>query len=313
VAKGTYSGSAIDKKVSLYGGFSGNEVSREDRNPTDNSTSFSNSLSTDGITVNGFSFSGTTISVSNSVTFDNCTFGTSLAISNSVTFENCTFSSTSTITCNVNSSVIINRCRLTDGSGRAIEIMGGECTVRDTIIQGRYTSGLPGAGIYIYTNAVCNIFDSTIENCTAGNEGGGGIYSEGTCNITDSIIKSCRAEYQGAGISVTGGTCTISDSIIQDCRGNGSGGALGIGGVGTKCIITDCIIKGNKGDPAGIDGGIYSDGATLTIIRGSITDNYSSGTSGPQIHINGGGGSITGCNIAGSIININPITGTIDL
>jgi hypothetical protein len=193
----------------------------------------------------------------------------------------------------------------------------GTLTLNDCMINNNYSVGL-GAGI-------ANVGTMNVNNCTvfsnSGTLEGGGIYTTGTLSVTGCTISANSSELYGGGIYIDeSGTLALSDSTVENNTTGSSktGGATpGGGGIcsdGLSVTLTDSTIAANtvspNGNGAGIDnensmmltgcsvtnnqviggglgGGIYSDGASLSVIGSTIASNTDGTTSGATD--NGGG------------------------
>jgi hypothetical protein len=218
----------------------------------------------------------------------------------------------------ISNSVISNNNTLGNGSAGGGISTSNKVTVEWSTISGNFTAGdgSLGGGLFAYT-AVIN--DSLFEsNQTFGlNSGGGGAFASSyrpNWKITDSTFsanKTFGGGSRGGAIASTSGV-TIADSSFQNNGTYGpqtGGGALSItgnwdssistssfvnnatngGGGGAisaqrNITITDSILTGNRSTNGGgaIDHTGYS--ATMTIIRGKVSNNEAIGQ-----NITGGG------------------------
>jgi hypothetical protein len=112
------------------------------------------------------------------------------------------FSDTSTII----KSTISNNTVLNRGGG--INIVFGEMTIRNSGINGNYSTGSSGA---IHNNATLTINNSTI----SGNAGGASIENLGTLALNDSTVSKNEAGIRNWSTS-RGATTTVANSIIAE-------------------------------------------------------------------------------------------------
>lgn len=120
---------------------------------------------------------------------------------------------------------------------------------------------------------------------------GGGIRNEGTLTLNRCTVAGNETDSPGGGIA-NRGTLVIDSSTIS---GNASGAGLG-GGIyseGGSVTITNSTISGNDADSPGLNdvgGGIFASGS-LTLDSVTITDNFSEAGSG--IYVDTADGDLT--------------------
>jgi hypothetical protein len=269
------------------------------------------------------------------------------SISNaSATFENCTFINTAPVDCNTGSVITFNTCVFTGNTNGALLCAAAQVTVSDCSFAGNGNNSSTSGGAINVNGGTCTIQK---KSTFTGNSAylGGAIYIAAVmCTITDSIIGNSinpnTAQGNGGGLHIMSGViCIIKNTEIKNNKlvGNFPSGGGGVYNDG-KLEIIDCTISGNTtvNYTGSAGGGIYNDGilavsnsiisgnictggggglyissGNLNLIRGSITGN-STGSSGSQVNVLlGVSGSISGCNIDGTVRNYNPISSAIIL
>jgi hypothetical protein len=307
-----YSTVTINKSISLYGGFSGDEASRNDRiYDAMSSTTSSKSVMTVaayGVVIDGFELSdgsGAPLTITASVTVINCNIhnGNFINISGvtPVVFEKCKFdtlqntvSNGGALSCSSGSVVKLASCKFLNNQGNGGNNGGAiSCTGTQMKISGCSFSsnrGVLGGGAIFITSGLCEITDSTFDNnrCTTGN-GGAVSISGGTCMIAGSTFTGNYAEYSGGAI-INSGICWISDNCIfsgnfltTTSYGYSFGGVITNSG---SCWIMDSSIIGNN-IPVSSGGGIYNSG-TLTITNSHIQNNSIDNGSGGGVYSSSG-------------------------
>jgi hypothetical protein len=285
---GSYSGTiTAGIKVSLYGGFSGTETSRDDRDIDSNATSLDLTVSANGVVIdsmNGF-IGNLTIRGNNPLTIEHGTYqneqgGTGVLCYGTVVFSKCLFTESPVggLLCEPGSQVTVEGCTFISNSGSTIEINSSTCTINNSTIKDGNTS-YTGGGVNIISGT-CTINNSTIENCKAGSSGCG-IYSDNssTCTIVNSTIRNNSGGYTargavGGGGIYSAGILTVKDSVISDNKAaEVSGGGIYNDSGGT-CTIESTTVSGNTssgGTTAG--GGIcIMNGSTQATITGCVID-----------------------------------------
>jgi hypothetical protein len=263
---GSYSGTiTAGIKVSLYGGFSGTETSRDDMNPEANPTWIDITIDANDITIEGFHVNGLVVNSGKSISIEKCFLtgtGPDLICSavTDVQFSKCLFyvPVIGSLSLSVNGSASIQGCTF-DGTNAGVQI---------------------GSAIYVGSAGVCSISDTTVKNFVSTGDGAG-LFIDGYCTITGSTFLNNNAEH-GGGIRISGtGTCTLNKSFIDSCSSAGSSyGGGGIYSSGTLIIENRSMIINNTSDGGG--GGISIETGTVSI-RDSTIDNNTTNT------YNGGG------------------------
>ncbi len=168
-----------------------------------------------------------------------------------------------------NGTLTLNSTTIEDNSasygGGGIANFGGILTLTNVIVMANSAPALNGGGIYDYfSSGTTAILDSTIEDNTAGYNGGG-IWSQNALSITDTTIENNSATY-GGGI-LNGGTLTDDGGTIEN------NSATYGGGIFDESTLTDDggTIENNSANQGG---GIYnSNTGTLTDDGGTIENN----------------------------------------
>ena len=190
---------------------------------------------------------------------------------------------------------------------RILKVSGanGKLTLNDAIINGGNSADESGGGIFVDSNNIALINDSTIQNNnTAYFGGGGGIFSNSgstltlnnstisgnsattpdpndflvaggilagndtTLSLMNTHVDGNFADYAGGGI-VTSGVMTLTKSTISNNFATSSGGAMVIVNSATVAI-TDSTISNNS--TVGFCGGINS-GGDVTLLNSTVSNN----------------------------------------
>jgi hypothetical protein len=272
VCAGTYSGTITSGiKVSLYGGFAGNEGSRDERDPASRHTIPQLTINSNvkGVTLDGFYFDGTS----------------SLSAINdaAVTFENCTFINTDPVDCSTGSEIAFNKCIFTaNTASSALQCIDAQVTISNCSFAGNGNTGMLGGAIYI-NGGTCTIRDHSTFTGNSASSGAAIFIIAGSCAIIDSIIDNNNANSSGGGILIAGGAkCFIRRSVVSNNSLNlvaSNGG--GICNEGTLTIEDSCTISGNRTgtNPGSPGGGVYNTG-TLTVSNSTISGNSATGGGG---------------------------------
>ena len=158
-----------------------------------------------------------------------------------------------------------------DGDGGGVYVAGGECNIYGKINNN--TAKRDGGGVYV-ADGSCNIYGTVTENTATAN--GGGVYvAGGICNISGTLTKNTAVDgggvYVAPGAQVNTRNSTSGYSLINYNSASENGGGVYLG-EGAKWENV-CNITFNSAQGAG--GGIYGiDGCSLTLTRGSISNNF---------------------------------------
>jgi hypothetical protein len=189
-----------------------------------------------------------------------------------------------------------------DGGGIANFGTDAELTMtRCTVINN--TSGRDGGGVWTDDGSITTISLSSITNNVGGaNDDGGGIYNEGTTTVSKSTVSQntgSGASFFGAGIANrNGGVLKVFHSTLHDNISPGRGGGIFSDGASVS-MINDTIVNNTSLGSLG-GGGVRVTGGDLRINSSTITGNVDASGNGT----NAGGVSFTG---AGSFIMNNTV------
>ena len=277
----------ITKSIKLYGGFSGNEKSIDDRDFTKNETIidaqkvkgrrvfeiYTDSV-IDGFTITGGkdnanSYTGAIYISDSSPEINNCIIAdneTAILIAGaSPTITNCTITGNNSPFYAAGFEIeggkpIINKCIISNNTGRGIWIDASSpyitnCTISNNIYSPTGSGGIKdGGGIY-YAYASSS---SVIDNCkisensaTKGN--GGGIYiddAQTVVIISNCTITSNDSEYGGGIIDLSSKSKIINCTIEGNFAKSNGGGYLGM------AHLINCTILNNTANGKGNE--IYS-------------------------------------------------------
>jgi len=181
---------------------------------------------------------------------------------------------------------------ISDGTANAVQVRLDGLTLADGSVDTASECG----GI------ICSAENLTLKGCVitgglARHGGGVGILA-GSVEILDATIDGNRAA-AGAGVYVAGGALTLRRSTVSgnDAYGaDGGGGVYVSAGAGTVLVdastfsgnfghlgggllswadatVVNTTISGNRGHGAGIGGGVYAGGGTVTLIHVTVTGN----------------------------------------
>lgn len=247
----------LNKAVSLYGGFEGNETTLGQRDWKNNPTIINGNGAVPCLKI------GAAATV-DGLTITNCRntsqsyleyYGGAVQIaSSSVTITNCTVS---------NSSNLYGL-----GGGIATTTSGfSAITISDSTITGN-TAAYDGGGMYLIAP------NSSVRRCAiTGNSGrfGGGIYNEptsaGPLEISHSVISGNSAG-MGGGIAAYGflvGQVLISNCLIHDNQGADTGGGVWI--YGSNTVIQNSTVVSNRlTNPLG-----YAQGSAFNFAQAQVT------------------------------------------
>ncbi len=171
-----------------------------------------------------------------------------------------------------------------------------------TVANGR-TSGGSGAGIRLRgLDATNTIINCRIENCVAGNEGGGLLAEQGCDGV---IIENCvfynneilRTTDHGAGLAVRSGgnnSVTVRDCVFENnvapygSDDNARGGGMAVR-ESPNTIIERCVFKNNR---ARRGGGLYIHASKTVVLECLFEGNHA---------FNGGGAQLTDGGTTGTI------------
>ncbi|MBK8208193.1 MAG: right-handed parallel beta-helix repeat-containing protein [Planctomycetes bacterium] len=124
----------------------------------------------------------------------------------------------------------------------------------------------------IAVDAIFNLIESHIDQCTAG-DSGGGIHNEGSDNVQ--LIRSTISGCTGSGISAIG----TPSFIIQNSTISGNDGGTATGGIDNSGAVMQISFSTITANTGATWGGVYRTSGTLTIIGSIVAGNTGSGAS----------------------------------
>ncbi len=161
------------------------------------------------------------------------------------------------------------------GAGGGV-LNAGTLTLNDVIVSDNITSGASGTGGGIHNTGTLQLTNTTIDNNTAA-QSGGGIHNADSADldITRSSVSNNIASATGGGIhNATNATADVVDSTISDNQATGDGG--GVLNLGTL-TVTGSTLSGNASQEDG--GGIKNEG-TLVADNTTISSNSATNDGG---------------------------------
>lgn len=247
VAAGTYTERiSLKNGVALYGGFSGTETSRGERDWLTNQTVLDGNKSGSVVTVPHGAAASTRI---DGFTIRNgkASFGGGIY---------CDYSSSPTIS---NNTIIGN----TATYGGGINCSSGSPTISNNTITGNSASSGAGGGVYHYGSSgsatISNnvVSDNSATSSSSGSGGyGGGVFSNGSAVISNNtIIGNSASGSGGGGVHCTADAyqaSTISNNTITGNSAIGPGGGVYSNG---SVTVSSNAISGNTASTSG--GGVY--------------------------------------------------------
>ena len=176
---------------------------------------------------------------------------------------------------------------------------GSVTTLTNCVISGNklLSLGYSGGGICVYKGAL------TMTGCSVTNNTGayygGGVCFSGTATLTKCIIESNATYSHGSGGGVDGsGTLIMSGGAVRKNSCGYLGGGLRF--TGGTATLANCTIESNSASlSTGKGGGLYNDGAEVTLVRSSVRNN-SCGNLGGGIGTSGSLSLKNGCAITGN-------------
>ncbi len=282
VASGTYEETIeIDGGISLYGGFAGNETSKQQRDWVMNATVIDataghgqvveardvHSATLDGFVITQGSQSGISCYRA-SLTISNCTItgnkgcnggGLNCEGNSDISLTDCNISSNSAsdqgggVYCTDVSSLTLTNCSILDNTSNA------------------------GGGVYCQ-NSPPTLLNCTISGNAAEKTGGGLQCVTSPLNLANCSIIGNSARKQGGGFfllgnigDATAGTIIANCRIKDNCSGMGAGGDVSSATRDAKVMMVNCVIARNSAFQEG--GGLRIAGHTFTMINCTLADN----------------------------------------
>jgi predicted outer membrane repeat protein len=309
VAQGTYKPTTgtlrtvsfvLKSGVGLYGGFTGGETERDQRDWNANATVLSGDIGTTATTDNSSRvvvgayltvLDGFTITGGNSSSGDG---GGMYNKDCSPTVTNCTFSGN------------------TAGSGGGMYNTGGSPTVTNCTFSGNTTYRGIGGGMYNGKGT-----SPTVTNCTfSGNwtsygdnsagYGGGGMYNDSGSSptVTNCTFSGNTASTSRWGVIFGGGmynkdcsptvtNCTFSGNTASSDYSSEGGGMCNSGGSAT---VTNCTFSGNTAEGGG---GMYNTGGSPTVANCTFSGNTAEGGGG--MYNSDSSATVTNCTFSGNM------------
>ncbi len=256
--------------IDVYGGFSGSETERTERDAFKNVTNIDRITGADDVILDGFRIE------------DNSSRNPSLIIEGKrMTIQSCRFNDNRTAVEATDSTVTIQDC-LFSGNNAGIIAHGGEILVIDTEIKNTETSDdvatwfESGGSLSVYENTTLNIENTRIE----GSENRALRARSATVNINGCVFDGHRTHSWvdlGTAIDAESSAVVITDTSFTN---NGSpydgwyGGA--ISSVDGSITIEDCVFEDNAIDVSedgGHGGCVSSVGSTMSIARTDFISN----------------------------------------
>jgi len=313
VAAGRYNESVtMEPRVAFYGGFTGSEAFREERNARSAASILdgtglgrpvivgASSSILDGFTVTNGSarFGGGIYCAASSPTLANCVITGNSATAEGGGLYACNGADPLVRDCRVtdnragvaggglsfrNSSPELVQCVIerneSEEEGGGVACSGSSSPVlTDCVISGN--SSTLGGGFHCSGSSSPAVRRSTVCDNTAVEYGGGLCFQgEGSPRIENCVVRGNFSEY-GGGLCMDGPTATVANSIIADNSG-GSGGGLYASG---SPSLANCLIVGNTGG-AGAFGRYSSPAFSNCTIVGNTTSYYCGGLVGNDVFL----------------------------
>jgi hypothetical protein len=167
--------------------------------------------------------------------------------------------------------------------GGEIQVETGDLTLNRLRLEGGYATGTGAVGGAIKaTDADTTVTLDQISLNGHATDFGGAIYSaNGNLVVRDSFIGESVAAVEGGGILSLNGALTLENSTVIGSRtetdGTSGGGVAVEGGSGTATIDNSTIAGNRTADGySGLGGGVYIDGAVVSLKSTIVANNRSS-------------------------------------
>jgi len=176
----------------------------------------------------------------------------------------------------VNNSTFTNNTAAT--SGGAINILGnvsGDSTtigITGSTFTGNEATGSRGGAIYVQQLADMTVSQTTVDDNTAGGNGGGIFNLQSNVTVEQSTISNNTAGGDGGGIDAisSGASLTVINSTVSGNHADGEGGGIHTSNSGTNTITASTIADNTADDGAG---GIAVGNGSLSIGNVIVSDN----------------------------------------
>lgn len=293
--------------VEIYGGFTGNESARGQRDIDSNQTILSGDINGDST---GNPYNGNAAGRDDDI--NHIVYGADDSILDGVTitygYAGPGSNSGGGVYCFGNSPTIRN-CTISnnlayDAGGAVLINNSGNPTFEHCTFTHNFAERLYGGAVYMSNGSAvftdCTFSYNTCDDATYGR--GGGIYAYSNADFTaTSCTFSYNAGTSGGAIYIGASSPSINNcTFISNTAANGGG----ILHHNSSAAITDCTFTSNTAETSG--GGIYSNVNSLGSITSCIfTGNIAEALSGGGVCINGSDISVTGC----TFTNNNAATG----
>jgi predicted outer membrane repeat protein len=180
-----------------------------------------------------------------------------------------------------------------DWNGMTFNENAGGSDLKHCIIEHVATQAGLGGGVRIYRSSP-SLRGCTVRHCTAGSDGGGIYLLDSASVITDCRFARNEADSDGGAIMIEGESfvriegCTITENNA------GSGGGIAV--FRAVSAIEGCSVVANES--YGYGGGIYAQGATLTVTDSRCNGNSIFLSGGAGIWVQGGSATIRDTDIS---------------
>jgi hypothetical protein len=164
-----------------------------------------------------------------------------------------------------------------DWNGMIFNEDAGGSRLKHCVIEHGTTQAVDGGGVWVHGSSP-SFTCCTIRHCLSGSDGGGIYLFDSASLIADCRFSMNEADGDGGAIAIKGLSsvrvkgCTITENTGYD------GGGIAI--FDATAAVEGCSIMANES--YGFGGGIYSQGAALTVSGSKCNENY--------VYLNGGGG-----------------------
>ena len=281
----------IRSGLSVFGGFAGGELTREERQPdpllngcslgdsatvTEDFAGFFHLLTVENVPesvlIDGFSIVGGRATggfargagariVNADVTFRNIRFDDVETLTNRLGAGGAVFSENSELALE---NVQMSNCR--SGLGGGVALFGGNLTARDWTITTCLAGFGGGPGLYMRNSADVEITDALFDDNRGNNNGGAILNDGGNLTIRRSVFTGNRARAAGA-IAHRGSDLILENSVLVGNRGNRSAGVF-VSGSGTTSVTNSTIAFNESQRADGV--GIVATGSTTVAVNNSI-------------------------------------------